>query len=158
LSFVREKNTLIEVKDYIADCQHSRILVVGDTIDDVKGIVLKSAILKHLVGPDEDEVEISTLVENVLKVREETRADSLLELFQKEKTHLAIVLDEYGALAGVVTLEDVLEVITGEIMDETDEVPDLEVAAREKSRQLMNGVTIVQMPSRMETAGTTNGN
>ena len=71
------------------------------------------------------------------------RADKLLKVFQETREHLAVVLDEYGGVAGVVTLEDVLEVVTGEIVDETDRNVDLQEIARKKRQRLLKsrGIT-----------------
>ena len=64
------------------------------------------------------------------------RADSLLKQFQKNREHMMIVVDEFGGTAGVVTLEDVLEVLTGEIVDETDRIMDMQEAARRRRWRL----------------------
>jgi CBS domain containing-hemolysin-like protein len=68
-------------------------------------------------------------------VAETERADKLLQDFQTAREHLAVVVDEYGGVSGVVTLEDVLEVLTGEIVDETDRSIDLQKLARQRGRQ-----------------------
>jgi CBS domain containing-hemolysin-like protein len=70
-------------------------------------------------------------------VSETERADKLLQEFQTVREHLAVVVDEYGGVSGVVTLEDVLEVLTGEIVDETDRSIDLQNLARQRQRQLL---------------------
>jgi hypothetical protein len=77
------------------------------------------------------------VVRPVRFVSETERADKLLQEFQTASEHLAVVVDEYGGVSGVVTLEDVLEVLTGEIVDETDRIIDLQNQARQRRRQLL---------------------
>jgi CBS domain containing-hemolysin-like protein len=77
------------------------------------------------------------VVRPVRFVSESERADKLLQEFQTASEHLAVVVDEYGGVSGVVTLEDVLEVLTGEIVDETDRIIDLQNQARQRRRQLL---------------------
>ena len=74
-------------------------------------------------------------------VPQQVRADDLLQVFQKNRQHIAVVTDEFGGVAGVVTLEDVLETLAGPIVDETDEIDDLRAAARKQSKsRLTNNV------------------
>jgi CBS domain containing-hemolysin-like protein len=67
------------------------------------------------------------------------RADQLLKVFLSTREHLVVVVDEYGSVCGVVTLEDVLEVLTGEIVDETDRSIDLREIARKKQERMLQG-------------------
>ncbi|HEY9880915.1 MAG TPA: hemolysin family protein [Leptolyngbyaceae cyanobacterium] len=127
---------LADAKLDIIDSQHSRILVIGDSLDDVLGIALKYELLAALIqGQDQQPVE--ALVRPARFVPDTLRADKLLKSFQSSREHLGVVVDEYGGTMGVVTLEDVLEVLTGEIVDETDLTIDLqEMARRRRSRIL----------------------
>ncbi len=75
---------------------------------------------------------VADFMHSVHFVTDVTRADGLLAVFQKRRQHLAVVADEYGGVAGVVTLEDVLEVLTGEIVDETDTIVDLQAFAKKR--------------------------
>ena len=68
---------------------------------------------------------------------ETVRVDRLLKSFQKVREHLVVVVDEYGVVSGVVTLEDVLEMLTGEIVDETDRIIDLQAIARKKLEKML---------------------
>lgn len=128
--------TLAEAKTDILAFQHSRILIVGESLDDVLGIALKDELLAALIqGQNKQRVE--ALVRPARFVPETLRADKLLKAFQSSREHLAVVADEYGGTMGVVTLEDVLEVLIGEIVDETDLTIDLqEIARRRRSRIL----------------------
>ena len=80
---------------------------------------------------------VTEFVHDVRFVPEPMRADKLLQLFQTSRQHLAVVFDEYGGVSGVVTLEDVLEVLTGEIVDETDTVVNLQELARKRREKIL---------------------
>jgi magnesium and cobalt exporter, CNNM family len=105
----------------------SRIPVIGDNVDDVVGVVY----LKDLAGRGQDPNGRATKVEDVMRsalfVPESKPVDELLREMQTRRTHIAIVIDEYGGTAGLVTIEDILEEIVGEITDEYDvELPPIE--------------------------------
>lgn len=122
-------HTLAELRDEIADSEHSRIVVTGDSIDDVLGVALKDHLLGVLVRGNQDR-RLREFTEEVVTIPKSRPASELLESFRDTRQHLHIVLDEHGGLAGVVTLEDVLEEMTGEILDETDRAADLAGLAR----------------------------
>tara|TARA_Y100000034_G_C6902213_1_gene417523 strand:+ start:415 stop:1518 length:1104 start_codon:yes stop_codon:yes gene_type:complete len=129
ITHIRCKDTLGEAKQQVVDSQHSRIVVVGETIDKVEGIVLKSTVLQAIVEEKPDSTTICDLCEPAQFVPVSMPADDLLDLFKQSHRHLAIVTDEFNGVAGVVTIEDVIEVITGEIMDETDTHEDMRLVA-----------------------------
>jgi CBS domain containing-hemolysin-like protein len=128
--------TIAEAQDKILNSQHSRILVIENDIDHVIGIVLKNELLAALISHQGDQ-PIRNVVRPVRFVSEAERADKLLQEFQNAREHLAVVVDEYGGVSGVVTLEDVLEVLTGEIVDETDRSIDLQNMARQRRQRLL---------------------
>ena len=99
---------------------HSRILAYEETIDHVVGI-LHARDLLRLAESSENSLSIPDLLRPALFVPEGKRLDDLLREFQKRRAHMAVVVDEYGGTSGLVTLEDVLEEIVGEIVDEFDE-------------------------------------
>jgi len=136
VTYLKGEQTLNECQSEIIKSQHTRILVINETIDDVTGLVLKDELLTAMIEENGDRL-IHTLQRPVHFVPETNRADKLLKVFQENREHLAVVLDEYGGMAGVVTLEDVLEVLTGEIVDETDRNVDLQVIARKKRLRLL---------------------
>lgn len=136
VTYLRGEQTLTECQSEIIKSQHTRILVINETIDDVTGLVLKDELLTAMIKGNGDR-QINTLQRPVHFVPETNRADKLLKVFQENREHLAVVLDEYGGVAGVVTLEDVLEVLTGEIVDETDRNVDLQEIARKKRLRLL---------------------
>ncbi|GHV43365.1 hemolysin [Bacteroidia bacterium] len=97
---------------------HSRLPVIDETPDKVVGIIHAKDLLEHLGKGDEYDWREN--IKNALFVSANKKVDSLLQLFQKEKRHIAIVVNEYGGTLGIVTLEDVLEEIVGDINDEFD--------------------------------------
>jgi CBS domain containing-hemolysin-like protein len=101
---------------------YSRIPVIGDNTDQILGIVyLKDvAATLHELGPDDKQPPVEALAREVRYVPESKPVSELLRELQKESTHVAIVIDEYGGTAGLVTLEDLIEEIVGEIVDEYD--------------------------------------
>ncbi len=108
---------------------HSRIPVYGSGPDDIVGLVFRRDVLAHAVKTD----SLEALIRPVEFVVEKEPADSVLELMLAKKTHMLIVLGEFGGFAGVVSLEDVLEEILGEeIVDEFDTVTDLRQLAQDR--------------------------
>jgi len=101
---------------------YSRIPVIRDNTDQILGIIyLKDvAAALHSLGPDEEPPIVDDLAREVRYVPESKQVSDLLRELQKESTHVAIVIDEYGGTAGLVTLEDLIEEIVGEIVDEYD--------------------------------------
>lgn len=139
LTYVRGNLTLAEAKQDIIASQHTRIIVVDESIDQVIGFALKQNLLTVMVEGNHHE-KIANLARKVHFVPEIIRADKLLKNFIEAREHLAVVVDEYGCVVGVVTLEDVLEVITGEIVDETDRTVDLQEIARKKREKMLQSV------------------
>ena len=136
ITYLKGDQTLNECQEDIIKSQHTRILVIEDSVDNVTGLVLKDELLTAMIEGKGDR-QINNLQRPVHFVPETNRADKLLKVFQENREHLAVVLDEYGGVAGVVTLEDVLEVLTGEIVDETDRNVDLQEIARKKRLRLL---------------------
>ncbi|OGA11814.1 MAG: magnesium/cobalt efflux protein [Betaproteobacteria bacterium RIFCSPHIGHO2_12_FULL_69_13] len=97
---------------------HSRFPVIGQSRDDVIGILLAKDLLRHYAG--EEEFNVREMLRPAVFVPEAKRLNVLLREFRASRNHMAIVADEYGGVAGLVTIEDVLEQIVGEIEDEYD--------------------------------------
>ncbi|KAF0807450.1 metal ion transporter [Alcanivorax xiamenensis] len=105
----------------IIECAHSRFPVIGDDPDEVVGILLAKDLLALIMEPARMErFQIKDHLRSAMVVPESKRLDSLLREFRITKNHMAIVVNEYGGIAGLVTIEDVLEQIVGEIEDEHD--------------------------------------
>jgi len=124
LDWLFEDDRLVDVRNELYDSAHSRLLVYGEDADDVKGFVMVREALE-LLAENQGEKKAGEIVHQIVTVNEKTRVDSLLFIFQKKKAHIAVVRDEFGGTAGIVTLEDALEELVGEIIDETDEVEDM---------------------------------
>jgi CBS domain containing-hemolysin-like protein len=109
-----------DVLELVKDSGFSRLPVYDEDLDNITGILYVKDLVKHLDKGDGFEWQ-SIVRTSVLQVPESKHISDLLEEFKKEKLHMAIVVDEYGGTSGVVTMEDVLEEILGEIQDEFDE-------------------------------------
>ena len=103
----------------IIESGHSRYPVLGDERDEVMGILLAKDILPKIVSGNNNFNVLEMLREPNI-VPETKKADSLLEEFKKDRSHLAVAIDEYGSISGLVTIEDILEELVGEIEDEHD--------------------------------------
>lgn len=114
--------TIREALHFVSQSGHSRIPVYGKNRDDIVGILYAKDLLHQLAkGSDPDQQQVDKVLRRPYFVPETKPVDSLLEEFQRTRNHMAVVLDEYGGVSGLVTIEDVLEEIVGEIVDEYDE-------------------------------------
>ena len=111
-----------EVRKVIVEQGYSRIPVYGDDLDDVRGILYVKDLLPYIA--EATTFEWQKLLRKPYFVPEHMMIDDLLKEFQKNKIHIAIVVDEYGATQGLISLEDILEEVVGEITDESDEDED----------------------------------
>jgi CBS domain containing-hemolysin-like protein len=119
---VEVSDPLGEVLDVIVRAGHSRVPVFEENLDNIVGILYAKDLLPYLKrnGSPEREIEIRKLARPAVYVPETKRVDELLHEMQAAKRHIAIVVDEYGGTAGLITMEDVVEEIVGEIQDEYD--------------------------------------
>mgnify|MGYP006144351679 CR=1 FL=1 len=111
-----------ELMDKINKSGYSRIPVYNETIDSIEGILYIKDLLPHI--EKEEDFEWQSLIRKGFFVPENKKVDSLLKDFQKKHVHMAIVVDEYGGTSGLITLEDLIEEIIGEINDEFDDIQD----------------------------------
>ena len=103
----------------IINSGHSRYPVLGPAKNEVQGILLAKDLLP-IINQNLKDFKLLTLIRDIKVVPESKKADSLLEEFKKDRSHMAIVIDEYGTVSGLVTIEDILEELVGEIEDEHD--------------------------------------
>ena len=113
------QTSLDELIEIAIDSGYSRIPIFSDTFDQVKGILYVKDLLPHLQKGRQ--FNWQSLIRPTYYVPENKKIDDLLNEFQTKKMHMAIIVDEYGGTSGIVTLEDIIEEIVGEITDESDE-------------------------------------
>lgn len=115
----------------------SRIPVYDHNKDYIVGYILKDMVLKE-VSDDKFQTRLSELVRPILSFNEDESLYQIWEKMLEKHEHISIIVDEYGCLRGVVSMEDVIETMTGvEIVDEDDVAVDMQVLAKEKSRLMM---------------------
>ncbi len=114
-----------EIAALFNDSGYSRLPVYHETVDSVTGVLnQKDFVLLYYDNPDRDVVNVTNAMQPVLTVAPTMKISMVLRMIQRAKLHMAIVVDEFGGTAGLVTLEDILEELVGEIWDEHDEVED----------------------------------
>jgi CBS domain containing-hemolysin-like protein len=118
--FVIEVNEELKLEEII-NSGFTRIPVIEGDIDHVVGILNIKDLLKHQATSD-DAFNVRKIMRESYFVPENKKLDNLLQQFKKRKQHLAIIIDEHGGVSGLITLEDALEEIVGEIVDETDRI------------------------------------
>jgi magnesium and cobalt transporter len=129
---IHRDDTLEQILPAVIESGHSRFPVVGDDREKVLGILLAKDLLR-MVHEDEAHFDIKECLRSPVFIPESKRLNVLLKEFRANHNHMAIVVDEYGGVAGLVTIEDVLEQIVGDIGDEYDIDDDLDIA-REDAR------------------------
>lgn len=124
----RSQMVVIDIEDEFSDILativesgHSRFPVIGEDRDEVLGILLAKDLLRYFGSDAAKEVTIRKLLRPAAVIPESKRLNALLKEFRASHNHMAIVVDEYGGVAGLLTIEDVLEEIVGEIEDEHDD-------------------------------------
>lgn len=129
-----------EILAAIDEAQYSRIPVYEDSVDNVIGVLYLNHFLKALI--DEDEPDIRSLLMPTCYVYKTMKLPAVLSELRKAKQHLAIVTDEYGGTLGVVSMEDVLEQLVGDIWDETDEIEE-EIIERPDGQYELDGDMLI---------------
>ncbi len=115
-----EKNTYEDMLPVVINSGHSRFPVIGDNRDEIVGILLAKDLLRYSDAESRGEFDLKDVLRSPIFVPESKRLNVLLKEFRSSRNHMAIVVDEYGGVAGLVTIEDVLEQIVGDIDDEHD--------------------------------------
>ncbi len=117
---IKEEESPQEFLPKVIESGHSRFPVIGETSDDVKGILLAKDLLPLILGGTEN-FSFDEILRRANIIPESKRLNILLKEFREKRYHMAIVIDEYGGISGLVSIEDILEEIVGEIEDETDD-------------------------------------
>lgn len=138
---------LDEILRAVVESGHSRFPVIGDSRDEVIGILLAKDLLKvtaTVPGFDPGTFDLKSQLRPAVFVPESKRVNVLLKEFKRGRNHMAVVADEYGGVAGLVTIEDVLEQIVGEIDDEYDEAETASILRQDERRFLVSGLTPIE--------------
>ena len=118
VDFISVDTELDELMEKIAKSGHSRIPVYSESIDNVVGILYVKDLI-HIFASHET-VDLEKILRKAYFIPESKRIDSLLREFKRRHLHIAIAIDEYGGISGIVTMEDIIEEIVGDIQDEFD--------------------------------------
>ncbi|CAK0773161.1 CorC-HlyC family protein YbeX [Gammaproteobacteria bacterium] len=133
--------SLEEILPLVVESAHSRFPVIGDSRDEVIGILLAKDLLSHLMPNGETPFNVRDILRSVAFIPESKRLSMLLKEFRASHNHMAIVVDEYGGVAGLVTIEDVLEQIVGDIGDEYDGEEDSYIVPQGKNECIVKALT-----------------
>ncbi len=139
--FVRRSDPVARILPVVVESGHSRVPVMDEDRDDIVGILLAKDLLRLSTSAPRERFDIREYMRPAVFVPESKRLDVLLKEFRRNRNHMAIVVDEYGGVAGLCTIEDVIEQIVGDIDDEFD-VEDDQNIRRDAERQFtVRGVT-----------------
>jgi len=133
-----------ETLKLITETAHSRFPVIDDDRDDVIGILLAKDLLAAVVAVGKFEFDLRELLRPAVFIPESKRLNVLLREFRARRNHMAIVVDEYGGVAGMVTIENVLEQIVGEIEDEHDIDDDAPILKRNETTYMIKALTSIE--------------
>lgn len=123
MAYIQADDKPSEFLPKVIESGHSRFPVIGESIDDIKGILLAKDLLPLILEPQEN-FSLESILRTANIIPESKRLNILLKEFREKRYHMALVIDEYGGISGLVTIEDILEEIVGEIEDETDDDDD----------------------------------
>lgn len=138
---------LDQILRVVVESGHSRFPVIGSSKDEILGVLLAKDLLKFsasVQGFDPGTFDMQRLLRQVTFVPESKRLNMLLKDFKRGRNHMAIVVDEYGGVAGLLTIEDVLEQIVGEIDDEFDEAESARILKQDERRYLVNALATIE--------------
>jgi magnesium and cobalt transporter len=120
ITFINKNNQFKEILPIVIESGHSRFPVMNPVNKNIMGILLAKDLLKYSFTQEQNHFNLTTIIRPAMFTPQSKRLDILLREFRVTRNHIAIVLDEYGHFAGLITIEDVLEQIVGEIEDEYD--------------------------------------
>ncbi|NOQ13647.1 MAG: CBS domain-containing protein [Methyloprofundus sp.] len=136
---LKKDASLEEVYPIVIEFGHSRFPVISEDKSAVVGVLLAKDLLAHAL--DRKAIKVKELMRTVTVVPESKRLNVLLKEFRENRSHMAIVVDEYGAVAGIITIEDVLEQIVGEIEDEHDYADEEYITQRKENEFIVQALT-----------------
>jgi magnesium and cobalt transporter len=141
---VPEHFTVQEAITHIIDTAHSRYPVISEQGDKVIGILLAKDLLRYVLTEHANDIKIKQLIRTAVFIPDSKRLNLLLRDFRITRNHIAIVVDEYGATSGLITIEDVLEEIVGEIEDEYDITEEPNILEVADNQYRVNSLTSVE--------------
>ncbi|MCG9711914.1 CNNM family magnesium/cobalt transport protein CorC [Shewanella insulae] len=147
-------NTVEELLSTVIGSAHSRFPVVNEDKDHIEGILLAKDLLQYGFKDSDEPFSIEQVIRPAVVVPESKRVDVLLKEFRSQRYHMAIVVDEYGGVSGLVTIEDILEEIVGEIEDEFDHDSAEETEIRKVGKQIYMVKALTPIDDFNETFGT----
>ncbi|MBI1422683.1 MAG: CBS domain-containing protein [Gammaproteobacteria bacterium] len=141
---VQRDMSIQEVLPIVVDAAHSRYPVVGENRDEVIGILLAKDLLPYFQLGTQDKFNLRDILRPAAIIPESKRLNVLLKEFRASRNHIAIVVDEYGGVAGMVTIEDVIEQIVGEIEDEHDYEDDIYIMEHNAQHATVKAITPIE--------------
>jgi magnesium and cobalt transporter len=141
---VEKTSTLEEILPIIISSAHSRFPVIGDGKDEVIGILLAKDLLAYTTPGQQDNFNFKDILRPAIFIPESKRLDILLNEFRQSRNHLAIIVDEYGGVSGLASIEDVLEQIVGDIEDEYDTQDDVFIRQHKNHNYSVKAVTPIE--------------
>ncbi|MFP3014374.1 MAG: CNNM family magnesium/cobalt transport protein CorC [Arsenophonus sp.] len=139
---LKRNQSLDECLDVIIDSAHSRFPVISEDKDHIEGLLMAKDLLQFM-RTDSEPFNIDKVLRPAIVIPESKRVDLLLKEFRSQRYHMAIVIDEFGGVSGLVTIEDILELIVGEIEDEYDDAEDIDI--RKLSKQAYSVMALTQI-------------
>lgn len=139
--FVQRDDTPARILPAVIESGHSRFPVMDDDRDNIVGILLAKDLLRLCIAESRERFDIREYMRPAVFVPESKRLNVLLKEFRRNRNHMAIVVDEYGGVSGLVTIEDVIEQIVGEIDDEFDVEDDQNIRKEAERQFTVRGVT-----------------
>lgn len=140
---LKTKYSLDECLNIIIESAHSRFPVISDDKDHLEGFLLAKDLLPFMCT-DSEKFDIKNVIRPGVVVPESKRVDQMLKEFRAKRYHMAIVVDEFGRISGLVTIEDILELIVGDIEDEYDEAEDSDIRQIDKNTYSIQAITPIE--------------
>ncbi|MDU1533947.1 MAG: transporter associated domain-containing protein [Neisseria sp.] len=143
MNVLKENDSIERITAYVIETAHSRFPVIGEDKDEVLGILHAKDLLKYMFNPEQ--FNLKAILRPAVFVPEGKSLNALLKEFREQRNHMAIVIDEYGGTSGLVTFEDIIEQIVGDIEDEFDEDESADnIHAVSTERWRINAVTEIE--------------
>ncbi len=140
MTLIESDFSLEKVLSVVTQSQHSRFPVIGESSDDVLGILLAKELIP-LILQGKESFDLKNMLRPANVIPESKRISVLLKEFREQRYHMAIVIDEYAGVSGLLTIEDILEEIVGEIGDETDEAEPEQIIALKNNKYSVDAIT-----------------